>query len=501
MAGSKQLGLFFGSSGICLAECQDKKTPGHYYMPYQTNEQQELLGNVSDEIKLTATLQKALRDNKIETRDVSVSLPTSEFIIRTFSMPLLAKEETAPAVEFEVRKYIPFKLEELFFDYQVNQFTEGRQKKTKVLFVGVKRNVLERYIYIIQQAELKISCLEPHAFSLLRLFIAKRVLALGQTAVIIDTSLSEGTIMIVEQGLPQLIRDFKLNAAPSNGFTQDPDAEFSHLLNEVRISLEYYRRLNPKGNIQRIIFSSDDEVKQWSENLSKEMRMPCTAVSAADVLGLKEKLEPGLLVACGAGLLDMVKTSLSVNLARKRFKQEPRITKAMIEEAIPTQLIVKSVVVALILIGLLSSFNITKIINLGSQLSVLKRTSGEFGSLSEEDLKSMIASYEKKIQVIQQAASSNLVAPNIFAVPLTLPEGAWLTSLSIKFENPENKSINLRGIVYSADANTELDLVNKLILNLKQSTEIGSNFKKIALVTATQSRAKEGGTNFEVMCR
>ncbi|MDP3142496.1 MAG: pilus assembly protein PilM [Candidatus Omnitrophota bacterium] len=498
------LGIYFGLNGLNIAEAKDRKLAGHYFSSYLPAGNEEILdsGNVSPEIKATAALQKMLRDNKIEQREAFVALPSSEFIIRTFSMPFLAKDEISSAVEFEVRKYIPFKLEELIFDYQVSQFVEGRAKKLKIFFIGIKRNILEKYIYILQQTELKILSLEPHAVSLLRLFLMKRYFSANQTIVVVDINSSEGTIMIVEQGLPFLIRDFKLTAAVSSAFTQEADNGYSHLLNEIRVSLEYYRRQKPKGSINKLFFLGGGDFKKCPENLAGELKIAAVNLYPEEVLGIKDSPTEGLLAAYGVGLANSVKTSITVDLAKKRFRQDMSISRAIIEEALPLGMMVRSAVIALVLMALVSSFNLLKIIKLNTELIILRKAGGDLNSLPEEDLKSKIASYDKKIFAIQEATTLNLISQKIITIPSLMPQGVWLTALSLKFDNPDFKSVVFKGIAFAQDANMELNLINKFILNLKESANINKDFKKISLVSATQSQAEQlGGTSFEVNCR
>lgn len=504
MGSGGKLGIYFGLNGLNIAEVKDRKLTGRYFSPYLQAGNEEILdsGNVSHEIKATAALQKMLRDNKIEQREAFVSLPSSEFIIRSFSMPLLAKDEISSAVEFEIRKYIPFKLEELIFDYQVSQFVEGKAKKTKVLFIGIKRNILEKYIYILQQTELRILSLEPHAISLLRLLLMKRYFSANHTAVVVDINLNEGTIMIVEQGLPFLIRDFKLMAATLSAFTPEADNGYSHLLNEIRVSLEYYRRQKPKGSINKMLLLGEGDFKKWFDNLAGELKVSTANLSIEEVLGIKDSSEDGLLVAFGVGLTNSMKTPITVDLAKKRFRQEVGISRALIEEALPLGMMIRSVVMALVFMALVSSFNLLKVIKLNTELINLRKAGGDLNLLPEEDLKSKIASYDRKISAIQEATTLNLISQKIITIPSLMPEGVWLTALSIKFDNPDFKSVAFKGIVLAQDANIELNLINKFILNLKESANINKDFKKISLVSATQSQTEEpGGTSFEVNCR
>ena len=61
-------------------------------------------------------------------------MPTHDVILRTFKMPRLPEEEWATAIHFEGQKHVPFKLNEMIFDYCVLN-PDDESPDMKVLFV------------------------------------------------------------------------------------------------------------------------------------------------------------------------------------------------------------------------------------------------------------------------------------------------------------------------------------------------------------------------------
>jgi len=126
MAIKKQLAVYFSEDALSLTELERAKIINYYHVPYDlfTKEDSKLSSNLTEEIKLTAVLQKALRDNKIEAVDCFTSIATKDIILRSFLIPYLNSIEVVGAVEFEVRKYIPFKIDELIYDFQTIKVKE-----------------------------------------------------------------------------------------------------------------------------------------------------------------------------------------------------------------------------------------------------------------------------------------------------------------------------------------------------------------------------------------
>lgn len=500
MASEKQLGMFFCLDGLNLAEVQNRKLTSHYYMPYAA--QPELMAeNVADDIKFTAALKKALRDNKIAAKQVYVSLPTREFVVRSFFIPLIPKEEVHSAVEFEVKKYLPFRLEELYFDFQVFPAGDAKSKRLKVLFVGVKKTVLEKYVSIVSQAELKISLMEPHVFSIFRLLLARKILPIHQTVMLLEKNFDEVTIVIAEQGVPQLIRDFKLSLAAQNNFSVGPESTLSQLLNEIKISCEYYHRQNPKADIAKMLFFSGGDLREFFSQLVTELKTPSFHYTHQDILGIREEVKFGVLAAYGAALAHSVKMPLAIDLARKRFRPEAKITRVSFEEVVNPQALIRIGAFGVAVVGLVSITNMFKVQSLNLQFAGIKKQNvGEY--TSENEVKNLIKDFEKKLSAVKETTATDSFADKISSLPLLLPDGVWLTAMNIKFESSSSRAMVFKGVALSKDPTIELNLINQFILNLKQSPEIAQGFKNVSLANAVADKTPaKGGTVFEIICK
>lgn len=500
MVNEKQLGMFFCFDGLNLAEVQNRKITAHYYMPY--SDQAELMAeNVADDIRFIAALKKALRDNKIAAKQVYVSLPTREFVVRSFFIPLIPKEEVHSAVEFEVKKYLPFRLEELYFDFQVFPAGASKSKRLKVLFVGVKKTVLEKYVSIVSQAELKISSLEPHIFSIFRLLLSKKILPAHQTVMLLEKNFEEVTIVIAEDGVPQLIRDFKLSLAGQNNFTAGPDSTLIQLLNEIKISCEYYHRQNPKADIAKMLFFSSGDLRELFPQLVTELKTPSFHYAHQDVLGIREEVKFGVLAAYGAALARSVKMPLAIDLARKRFRPEAKVPRVSLDEVVSPRSLIRIGVLGAVVVGLVSITNLFKVQGLNLQLAGIKKQNvGQF--TSENEIKNLIRDYEKKLSAVKEMTVTDSFADKISSLPLLLPDGVWLTAMNIRFESSSSRAMVFKGVALSKDPTIELNLINQFILNLKQSPEIAQDFKNISLANAvTDKTPDKGGTVFEIVCK
>ncbi len=240
----KTLGIYFGPKAISLVETEGQKVLNNVLIPLQRLSGSGVEEKIPEEIKIAAAIKDELRKNNIEAKDVSLVLLGRDLIIRTFHMPVLPANELYTAVRFEAKKYIPFKVEDLVYDFQVS--LDRANRKTLVLFVGVKKENLDKYLSIFAQLNIKVSCIEYAGFSILRLIQLAKIREKGISAVV-DIDLAEEdevNFIVLENGFPLFSRDIIMagEAVPPEAIQPvkvDLAQSLEKLKVEMRISLDF----------------------------------------------------------------------------------------------------------------------------------------------------------------------------------------------------------------------------------------------------------------------
>ncbi|MFZ5376716.1 MAG: type IV pilus assembly protein PilM [Patescibacteria group bacterium] len=109
-------------------------------------------------------------DNKLVLNDVRLSLPESVVSTKLISIPNLSDAELASAIDWQAEQHIPIPKEELALEYKVI-FRPARQDKQtpmRVLLVGTRKTVVERYTELFINLGVEPTILETQTLSLLR---------------------------------------------------------------------------------------------------------------------------------------------------------------------------------------------------------------------------------------------------------------------------------------------------------------------------------------------
>lgn len=507
-----KLGVYFGPQVISLVESKGSKLINSIQIPQGMISPVELLEEkVPKEIKIFTLLKGELSKNKIEPGEAIVSLSGRDLIVRTFEMPVLARQELEAAVKFEIKKYIPFKIEDLVSDFQYK--LDKPIQKFRVLFVGIKKETLNEYLYIFSQSGLKVKSIEYSAFSLLRLFKAANIKEKGIIAVVnVDLAKDdEVNFVVLEDGFPLFSRDITLIGAAQEAAQPkeaQPNEALEKLKREIQISIDYYGRKFPSKNIKKIFFITNPD---YQNNLEGGIREWGVDIQFIDINNLIDRPVPfslGFAKAYSSSLFT-VDTGIKINLlaAKKRLTEEISAEEARAVSWV-TGIKLNPIAVTACLLIFAAIFTIggyrtsvaqaelKKIINKRPQVSLISP------EVSYEELLAADSNYKSEIQIIENIAKKRLYLTSLLdAIPNLTPKGVWLVNLSFR-KNSQKIELILEGSAYLGNSNAELELVNRFLSRLKESTVFAEYFKEIAVTSVDYNQGTQvNKTNFTISCR
>lgn len=513
------LGIYFGPNLISLVESKGKKVLNNILISRQAIFAPELEEKVPTEIKLVAFLKEELRKGGIEAKTATLSLSGKDLIVRTFEMPVLPKKELQSAVNFEAKKYIPFKVEDLVSDFQIT--FDKSTRKNQILFMGIKKETLSSYLSILGQLGIKANAIEYSAFAILRLLRLSGSSDKGIIAVLgVDfKEQDEVNFMVLENGLPLFSRDITLvgesEELAGNVEERESGMTLEKLKTEVRISLDYYHRKFPSKNIKKIFFIVDRAYSSDLETLANEIGLSAQFIDYSKFIDKSVTFSLSFMKAYISSLAKIIKSPLKIDLlsAQIRLKSvkemaaSEEISEAAVSLITGLKIEVRFIVIAILLclatfiFGLYRKLPVQKELN--TIIAMRPQVSTVNPEASFEELTDIDSKYKEKIEALD-----NLIGKKLFltealdSIPRNIPEGLWLIDFAFRKEEARLEQLTLRGIAYQADSDKELKLINIFLTNLKENPQFNKYFKEIDIVSIEHSRVRETSvSNFEISCR
>ncbi len=503
MSAVGQLGIYWGSDHFSIVENLNGQISNIFHVPFNTPIHHDGEDPVPNELKLPTLLQKTLEFRSVKTKTVNISVPTTDLIFRSFVIPVMSKKDVASAIEFEVTKYIPIRLDELTYTYHTVAYNDQNQKGLQALFMAVRKTRIEEIANAVQQAGLTLQNIEPAPISLIHLLKRNSIIQKNKTTAILEIGDENCEIIVLTNETLQFMRKISISLNHS-----DIQTLITTLQNEIRVSFNFYNRQNPQGKIENLIIMTEQKMPGMIEHLGKELNMP-VAVISTDMFIPLEEFHTNAHVAAYGSTLRRVKFSpkffdLSQQaIAMQRSGKDPL-------EAIKQYATMAGIIIACLFISLLTVFisnatlehNREKIQNLTAKL-------GSYETLTADDLATQKQKIMTELQGYTAMSTDSQVSAILYEIPKILPEGVWLTGFQVargdqqaqKDQKTGPVKISLTGKIYSSDANEQFSILNNFLAELKNNKTLSAFYTNVKRESANSS-IEDGYaiTTFSITC-
>ncbi len=156
------------------------------------------------------SLEKPTHGNFTTNRAV-VALPESKSFVRIIPMQPMADSAIANAILFEAESYIPLPMDQVYFDWQV---LSRKADGIEVLVIASPKNFVDKYITILEKANLVIAGIETESQSVARALVPETV---KDPILIADMDAFKTALVMVSGGALQFTSSIPI---AGNNFTE-----------------------------------------------------------------------------------------------------------------------------------------------------------------------------------------------------------------------------------------------------------------------------------------
>lgn len=284
--------------------------------------------------KIATSVKEIIEKAKVRAKNAVCSLPGSSVFVSVISLPPMTESELKTAVRFEAAQYIPSPLEEVNLDFKV---LHQQEDHIEVLIIAAPKNLVEKYLEILNLAEINPLAIEIAPLALLRALVREDtsslfILDIGSVGT--EAIIAEDRIIKLTRNLPfgggavteALAKDLKMKVEEAEtykrekgllekGFNRNPPPNLKRtlasLISEIKRTLEFYGTSTTTGKREApksiILSGGGAKLLGLTEFLTQKLDIgtiigdPWTNITYPDVL--KERLEEiGPLFALAVGL-------------------------------------------------------------------------------------------------------------------------------------------------------------------------------------------------------
>jgi len=470
--------------------------------PLASKISKEKTGEKTRDDYVVEAIQRVFRDNNVKPGNVVTAISSEETMVRYFQMPKIPKQEWSSAINFEAKRYIPFRMEDVASDFQVIKGSPS-DSSMDVVFAAVKQKAIADFVSLIERAGVKPVIVEPSPFSLIRAFNAAEQISSKINTAVVNINTNSANITILRNSVPYIIRDIPLDESAPGDDSLDP--VFEKLLSEIRLSFDFYEKQFPSEVIDKIIIYSQLPLENWHELVGKELQIPIEVGDPLRGVRIKKDIvPPKLAIAFGLALRGLSETFIGVNLCKERMlvykHKEIFLRTAFLEASAAILLLIILRVLCMRMIAPLPS-------ELDRTLSERPKIEVNIKDNSIDVLERMKNKMEAKRHLMENIIlSRTYFTDRLVELAELIPEDVWLTEIDFE-EKIDKKNVSeisrrlsLRGYCIIGENKNEADTVNNFLIDLKQSTAVQNGMTKADIVSVKKTEIEgEGAASFEIL--
>lgn len=245
-------------------------------------------GRIIEKVKVADIIKKAVEKSgpkKIRTKKVICSVPESKAFLRIISAPKMTEDEAQEALKWEIEASIPLTCDQVYYDWQFLNESEGKQN---ILTVAVSRDVIDDLVEVLDMAGFDTCSLELESIACARSLIpCKR--EKDETILICDIGAKRTSFIISEGNVP-----FFTSSVP---FSSEVLTDI--ISQKMNIGREEAEKIKINQGIEQTIENTPifNIVRPSLENLAVEIEKSIDFYRSIS----KNKAEINNIILCGGG--------------------------------------------------------------------------------------------------------------------------------------------------------------------------------------------------------
>lgn len=252
-------------------------------------------------------LKIVLEKAEVGTRRAIMAVPVFSSFTSVIELPAMSDKELAKAIYFEARKYVPISLSEVTLDWKIidsgiikNGASNKPFKGKRILLIAVPNEVVNKYISIADELDLKIDALELESSSLARSLVTDT----NSSVCVLDIGARATSFTIIDKGLVQMSHSIDvaggemtkiLARAMGIGVERAEDVKTTYGLNhkEDKEGREELKEIL-QTTVDKIINESERMIHSYQTKTNRKIEKLILNGGSAKLAGFGDYIESGL---------------------------------------------------------------------------------------------------------------------------------------------------------------------------------------------------------------
>ncbi len=214
------IGLDIGSNAIKLVQLKESKR-GYSLQNFAMSQlppEAIIDGALMNSTVIVATIRDMMQAQRLRSKEVGIAISGHSVIIKKITLPAMTDEELEESIQWEAEQYIPFDINDVNIDVQVLTPEAAEQGQMDVLLVAAKKDMINDYLAVVQEAGLTPMVVDVAAFCVENSFEVNYEKPTTETVVLVNIGASVININVISEGITSFTRDVSMGG---NQFTEE----------------------------------------------------------------------------------------------------------------------------------------------------------------------------------------------------------------------------------------------------------------------------------------
>jgi type IV pilus assembly protein PilM len=297
--------------------------------------------NVNDVDGVANAIRSVVAQSRTKLRTVAAAVAGSSVITKLIDMPQgLSEDEMETQLTLEADQYIPYPLEEVSIDFEVQGPSPERDNMVEVLLAACRRETIDTRVEAIESAELIPRIMDVEAYAMERAFsLIRHQLDLEEesTVAVVDIGATMTTLSVLNNGqtiytreqlfggkqlTDEIMRRYGLPleeaglAKKQGGLPDDYEPEVLEpfkdaVVQQVARSLQFFFSSSQYNDVDYIILAGGvSSMEGLAELVQEKLGTPATVANPFANMSVSPKVNavalssdaPAMMIACGLAL-------------------------------------------------------------------------------------------------------------------------------------------------------------------------------------------------------
>lgn len=253
-----------------------------------------------------------IKSGNVTSADIFIGISRESVIVRDIEFPLAVKENLRSTLEYKIENYVPLKVENIYFDYQI--IHEDKQfNRLRVLLVAVKKDILEAYLRLKDRVGIGLTGISIASTAYVNFFSCHPDISAEPDYVFVhETDKEGGKKLHLGVVINKLLRYSRCVKMPG----KEPESVIEKELKPVKEIVEGI------ANPVKLFFMSDSK-KSSILTFLEAHELFDVRITEPSLAGISN---PAMIPAAGLALRGVKKVPMQINLLPAQLRKRPSRT-------------------------------------------------------------------------------------------------------------------------------------------------------------------------------